>query len=258
MSPATGIVFDIQRFSLHDGPGIRTTVFLKGCPLRCAWCHNPESWLPEPQMMIKNGQERICGSIMTVEKVMTEVIADEAYYRNSGGGLTVSGGEPMLQFPFLKALLKSAGEQGLHTCLETSGYCRSDQIKGIIPLADLFLFDIKLLDEEVHKQYTGVGNTLILKNLDLLHHSGAKIILRCPIIPGINDTDAHITSVAQLAERYPNISGVEIMPYHDMGKGKWRELGKEYSFGELKTMGQEDKQALLYRFSKKVNCQVTI
>ena len=128
MSMEQGIVFDIQRFSLQDGPGIRTTVFLKGCPLRCLWCHNPESWEKEPELWCRNGVEQVCGKAMTVTEVMAEVLADEAYYRNSGGGLTVSGGEPILQFPFLRALLRAAKERGIHTCLEPSGYCSKEKL----------------------------------------------------------------------------------------------------------------------------------
>lgn len=253
-----GVVFDIQRFSLHDGPGIRTTVFLKGCPLRCAWCHNPESWLQEPQTMVKKKQERICGTRMTVEDVMREVLADEAYYRNSGGGLTVSGGEPMLQFEFLKPLLEASKKAGLHTCMETSGYCDEEQLKEISPLVDLFLFDIKLTDPQMHKQYTLVDNRRILENLNMLCRNGARIVLRCPIIPGINDTDAHILAVGKLVEKYPEITGVEIMPYHDMGRGKWRELGLDYSLEQLKTVNEEEKLVLLQRFQKCVSCSVTI
>lgn len=245
-----GIVFDIQRFSLHDGPGIRTTVFLKGCPLRCAWCHNPESWTREPQVMVKNEQERVCGMEMTAPEVMREVMADEAYYRNSGGGLTVSGGEPMLQFDFLKALLADGKARGLHTCIETSGYAHPEQFREILPLVDLFLFDIKLTDPAEHKQYTGVNNLLIMENLELLYHNGAQIMLRCPIIPGINDSDAHIACVAELLRKYPNITGVEIMPYHDIGKGKWKEIGREYSLVGLKTINEEEKQILLRRFQQ--------
>ena len=246
-----GIVFDIQRFSLHDGPGIRTTVFLKGCPLRCMWCHNPESWKLAPEPMVKeNGESRICGREMTADAVIEEVLADRAYYENSGGGLTVSGGEPMLQLPFLLELLKMAKAAGIHTCLETSGYCERDSLDAVLPFVDLFLFDIKETDPERHREFTGVDNRLILQNLEHLHRAGADILLRCPIIPGLNDSDGHIATVAALAREYPNIRGVEIMPYHDMGKGKWKELGREYALSDKKTVEETQKQLLLEQFQK--------
>ena len=258
MSMEQGIVFDIQRFSLHDGPGIRTTVFLKGCPLRCAWCHNPESWRKEPELWYRNGVEHLCGKAVTVEEVMAEVMADEAYYRNSGGGLTVSGGEPMVQFLFLKALLTIAKAWGIHTCLETSGHCSTEKLIEIAPMVDLFLFDIKLTDPEEHRKYTGADNRRILENLDRLYRLGAKLLLRCPIIPGINDTDDHIGGIARLTEKYPQILGVEIMPYHDMGKGKWKELGRSYSLEALKTLEEEEKNRFLQRFQSVIRCDVTI
>lgn len=258
MTMEQGIVFDIQRFSLHDGPGIRTTVFLKGCPLRCAWCHNPESWRKEPELWYRNGVEQLCGKAVTVEEVMAEVMADEAYYRNSGGGLTVSGGEPMVQFPFLKALLTIAKARGIHTCLETSGHCSTEKLIEIAPMVDLFLFDIKLTDPEEHRKYTGADNRWILENLDRLYRLGAKLLLRCPIIPGINDTDDHIGGIARLTKNYPGILGVEIMPYHDMGKGKWKELGRPYSLEDAKTLEEEEKSRLLQRFQSAIRCHVTI
>ena len=249
-----GIVFDIQRFSMHDGPGIRTTVFLKGCPLQCAWCHNPESWKMDPQIMMKpDGSTRLCGTEMTVSQVMDEVMADAPYYRNSGGGLTVSGGEPMLQFDFTKALLTEVKMRGIHTCIETSGFAPVDKYIDILSLVDLFLWDIKETNPEKHKMYTGVDNSRILHNLEMLYHHGAKIQLRCPIIPGINDTDEHIIAVSQLAQKYPGLRGVEIMPYHELGKGKWKEIDREYTLSELKSVTAEEQQILLHRF-KEAGC----
>lgn len=246
-----GIIFDIQRFSLHDGPGIRTTVFLKGCPLRCMWCHNPESWKLAPEQMTKeNGESRISGREMTADAVMEEVLADREYYENSGGGLTVSGGEPTLQLPFLLELLKVAKSAGIHTCLETSGYCEREKLDAVLPFVDLFLLDVKATDPERHKRFTGAENHLILENLDYLNRAGADILLRCPIIPGLNDKDEHIASVAALTREYPNIRGVEIMPYHDMGKGKWKELGREYALSDQKTVDETQKQQLLERFQQ--------
>lgn len=295
----TGIVFDIQRFSLHDGPGIRTTVFLKGCPLRCIWCHNPESWSRKPQLMFyrekcvqclacaescansvhmqKQGEHvldytkcdacgkcvarcphgalKLSGEEMDVDTILREVCADKSYYKHSGGGLTVSGGEPMLQFAFLETLLKEAKSQGLHTCLETAGFAGKEQFARIYREVDLFLYDIKYVNDEAHKKYTGVSNKIILENLDYLYRKGAQIRLRCPIIPGINDTDGHINGIAELARKYPKLSGVEILLYHDMGKGKWNQLGKEYGLRDLKSMDQEQK-AVLYKRFLDAGCEV--
>lgn len=251
MREETGIVLDIQRFSLHDGPGIRTTVFLKGCPLRCAWCHNPESWEREPQIFHKaDGTKRLCGRQMTVLQVMEEVCADHLYYETSGGGMTVSGGEPMAQLPFLKALLTQAREQGIPTCIETSGFAAPQSFREILPLTDLFLFDIKAVSPELHRKYTGGDNTGILENLDLLCHAGARVLLRCPIIPGINDTDEQIAGIAKLANSYSQIQGVQIMPYHDLGVEKWRELGYPYTLSDLKTMEDAERDILLQRFQQ--------
>lgn len=249
MSMRKGMVMDIQRFSIHDGPGIRTTVFLKGCPLRCPWCHNPESWRMEPQIMKKeDGSEKLCGSLMTVDQILEEVCRDLMYYDTSGGGLTVSGGEPLLQIEFLKLLLEKAREKGIHTCIETSGFSGSHSILEIVPWTDLFLFDIKVLNPETHRICTGVENDQILRNLALLYQSGAEILLRCPIIPGINDTDEHILAVTELARSYPRLQGVQLMTYHDFGVGKWKELGYSYTLSQLKTMEETQKQVILQRF----------
>lgn len=289
---ASGIVFDIQRFSLHDGPGIRTTVFLKGCPLHCLWCHNPESWRPNPQLRFHqdrcthcgrcalacpsqvhdvatdqhalrydrciacgrcvlacaNGALELSGRLMDVDAVMAEVLADQTYYRNSGGGLTVSGGEPLLQYDFLVQLLRAGHAHGIHTCVETSGFARQEKVMGLLGLVDEFLFDIKLIDDARHIACTGVSNKPILENLDALLTHGAAVRLRCPIIPGINDTDAHISGVSALTHRYPNLLGVDVLPYHSIGRNKWKQIGRDYSLSDLETLGQSDQECLLQRF----------
>ncbi len=288
----TGIVFDIQRFSIHDGPGIRTTVFLKGCSLRCQWCHNPESWAIKPQLMFNHEkcvhclacvgscpnqvhkteqgkhtvEHRLCGAAgaciskciygalklsgkeMSVEDVLKDVCADRKYYENSGGGMTVSGGEPMLQFEFLQTLLSEAKKQGIHTCVETSGFADREKFEEILKDVDMFLIDVKHINNEEHKKYTGVYNEAILSNIEFLHENGAKILLRLPFIPGVNDTDEHIKGVAALLQRLPNLIGAEILPYHDMGKGKWGQIGKQYELMELKNSDKEQKAKILQRF----------
>ncbi len=281
----TGIVFDIQRFSLHDGPGIRTTVFLKGCPLKCIWCHNPESIKPLPQLGYRPEKCTSCmicihacpnlvhdathklhtmdftkckfsgnciqacpsdalwqiGREISSEEIMDEVIKDQQYYENSGGGMTLSGGEPMLQFSFTLELLKKAKEHKISTCIETSGYAAKEKFAVLLPLTDLFLFDYKATGEDIHKTLTGVGQDVILSNLDFLAQNGARIVLRCPLIPGINDQIEHLQAVSLLSQKYQSIEAVEILPYHDYAKGKWVQVGKTNLLKEMPSASLEDK-----------------
>ena len=266
-----GIVFDIQKFALHDGPGIRTTVFLKGCELRCHWCCNPESQLPTPQLAYDEGkcthcmdcvgscqfealtkdghrlrvnfgkctgcgacvQEcaydalKIFGYETEAQSVVSEVIKDKMYFDNSGGGITLSGGDPVFQHEFSYQILKLARENGIHTCIETSGYCNPEIIKKLAEVTDLFLFDFKHYKNEMHEKYTGVPNHTILANLDFLSKSGHKIILRCPVIPGVNDSLEHFKAIAEISNKYAAIQSVEIMPFHDWGFHKYKLIGKD-------------------------------
>lgn len=250
-----GIVFDIQRFALHDGPGIRTTVFLKGCPLRCLWCHNPESQQFEPQVSIdreKPGSEdavKVIGTRMSVADVMREVQSDYDYYLNSGGGMTVSGGEPMAQFPFALELCKAGRAAGIHTCLDTSGYASRERFEEIAPWVDLFLYDYKATEPSAHRSLTGVSNEPILGNLDMLYRAGASIILRCPLIPGVNDTEEHLRGIAKLARKYPNLARIELMPYHDMGNHKAVRVGQVAPLAGKKSATNEEKQEWLEKLS---------
>ncbi|MBC2600406.1 glycyl-radical enzyme activating protein [Puniceicoccus vermicola] len=217
----SGIVFDIQRASLHDGPGLRTTVFLKGCPLRCAWCHNPESQKREPQV---GRSGKLYGKRMSVDDVMDVVRADRSYYESSGGGMTVSGGEPTVQFEFCRALLQAARNEGIHTCLDTCGQVSRERLEELLPWVDLFHFDLKHWNAAGHRQWTGVDGRLIQQNLDWLLEQGARIHLRCPIIPGVND-DAEHAAFLDRWERHPGIEYLERLPYHSIGNAKYEDLG---------------------------------
>lgn len=245
-----GTVFNIQRFCVNDGPGIRTTVFLKGCPLSCVWCHNPESQRFEPEILFYkdkctgcgrckcvtaadrdfvcfNGAKEICGKTVSANEVTAEVLKDKPFYKNSGGGVTLSGGEPLAQYDFSLELLKKAKENGIHTAIETCGYAEKSKILEIAKYVDLFLFDCKETDPELHKKYTGVDNKIILENLKALSDAGSKIILRCPIIPGFNDRAEHFKGISETAEKFIGIEHIEIEPFHPLGESKYSALGRE-------------------------------
>lgn len=278
------VVFDIQRCSLHDGPGIRTTVFLKGCNLRCGWCHNPESYRRAPELgwqeslctacgrcvpacpngahSVADGRHsldrslctacgrcvdycpndalRLYGREMTAEEVVAEAMKDERFYRESGGGVTFSGGEAALQGDFLTEALTLCRARGLHTALETNLCLPWATLEGLLPLTDLFLCDFKHHDSAAHRLHCGQGNEEVLANLRRLHKAGAALWLRCPIIPGVNDGHEHFAAIAALS-RELRPQKVELMPYHNTARGKWRALGLANTFEGLPTATQEQK-----------------
>lgn len=240
MTDRRGIVFDLQRGALHDGPGIRTVVFLKGCPLRCLWCHNPESISPEIQPDLKT-PGKFFGREMSAADVMATVEKDRPFFEASGGGMTLSGGEPMFQFDFTAALLSAARERGISTCLDTCGYAPAERYRSILPLTDWFLYDFKATGAADHERWTGVSSDLILKNLRMLDQNGARIILRCPLIAGLNDTDEHLQAIAALAREMPRLT-VEILPYHNMGRDKWARSGRTDPLPAMKTASLEQKE----------------
>jgi len=271
-----GIVFDIKKFSIHDGPGIRTTIFLKGCPLNCWWCHNPESHTLAPKMVFRENRCIRCGAClaacpqgaiswdgdqvstnrekctlcgacvqachaeareivgreMTVAQVMTEIERDVAFYDESGGGVTFSGGEPLLQPDFLLALLRACKEKEIHTTLDTCGFAAWETLDSIRKTVDLFLYDLKLMDDASHQKFTGVSNALILRNLQALLQQGHPIVLRVPIIPGINDDDRNIRQIGEFVAALPPLSEVDILPYHPTAIEKYRRLAKTYKLPE--------------------------
>jgi len=235
-------IFDIKRFAVHDGPGIRTTVFLKGCPLACAWCHNPESQEREPvsvDIMKKvNGKnvpgKKVYGEQMEVNQLMEILLRDMHFYEESGGGVTFSGGEPMMQSDGLVQLLEACKMHGLHTTVDTSGYASWEQFERILNLTDLFLFDLKNMDPELHKEYTGVDNGPILYNADKWLEKGSRLIFRIPVIPGINTSESELGEmISFLRERAEKMTEVHLLPYHRIAENKYRRLQMKETLADV-------------------------
>ena len=266
-----GVIFNIQYFCIHDGPGIRSTVFFKGCPLACVWCHNPEGISKKrllsfiDQKCVRCGEcAKICpqahrfengvhelirencpdefvdisaescvtnaltvvGDYVTAGEVIERVKRDRRFYEDNGG-VTFSGGEPTMQKEFLTALLKLASSEGLHTVLETCGLCDFAYYESILPYVGIFYYDYKETDPDLHVNYTKAGNAQIVKNIGLLHDAGAAVLLRCPIVPDVNDRDDHFKGIAELTKKYPNLLGAEILPYHKLASAKAGRMGLE-------------------------------
>ena len=240
-----GRIFNIQRFSIHDGPGIRSIVFLKGCFLRCAWCCNPESQSYEIQTMIENGKEKIVGKDVTVQEILPEILADMTYYRRSGGGVTLSGGEMLGQPQFAQDLLCACKQHGLHTAVESTAFASYQTIEKLLPYIDLFMLDIKHMDSEKHKKYTGQDNELILQNAQKLAKSGVELIIRTPVVPGVNDTDKEIKAIAKFAASLQSVKEYHLLPYHRLGQDKYDGLGRNYSLKEILPPSQEKMEYLL-------------
>jgi pyruvate formate lyase activating enzyme len=278
MNPMTsGIIFDIKRYAINDGSGIRTAIFFKGCPLNCLWCHNPEGQSSQPQLIFRSnrckgskaclevcplgaitwldgsitnwetcddcgrcvevcyaGAREIIGRLVSVNQLMEEIKRDIPFYDQSGGGVTFTGGEPIFQREFLQKTLLACKQQEIHTIVDTSGYASWEGFELIYPLVDLFLYDLKLMDEFKHMQCTSVSNQIILDNLQKLSGAKAHIIVRIPLIPGVNDDGENIERSAKFLADLPYLDGVELMPYHNIGLAKYQALGMRYKLEDTK------------------------
>ena len=223
-----GRIFDIQRFSVHDGPGVRTIVFLKGCVLRCKWCCNPESQKYEIEQMTTAGKTKTVGRDVTVLEVLEEAVKDRVYYRRSGGGLTLSGGESLCQPEFATALLRGAKAAGLNTAIESTACAPIDTIRGLLPFLDCYLMDIKHMEPKKHEEFTGRENTLILENAKILAKEAKKLVIRVPVIPTFNDTKEEIAAIAKYTSEIMPGGEINLLPYHRLGQDKYKGLGREY------------------------------
>lgn len=257
-----GIVFDIQRFSVHDGPGIRTTVFMKGCPLHCMWCHNPEGLSSRPQLQhisekcigcgscgtrsrlsdSENCPTRalsVCGEEITVAQAIDEILKDKDFYAD-GGGVTFSGGECLIQADFVTLVLEQAKGLGIHTAIDTSGCVPFENIEKTLGVCDLYLYDVKCADPLLHERYTGVDNALIIENLRKLSETGKEIWIRIPVIPNFNNNDSEMEAIAALLRTLKAVSRVNLIPYHSLGASKYQTLGLSYLYDtELKVSDEE-------------------
>jgi len=289
VSDLKGVITNIQRFSIHDGPGIRTTVFLKGCNLRCFWCHNPETLEPKPQLQIfpnrcigcgkcfercpnhahvqVNGQRQflrelcvacgacaetcyaealvLVGQVKTVDEVVEEVLRDKPFYETSNGGVTLSGGEPLVQLEFSYAILERCRQEGLHTAIETAANFPWERLAAILPVTDLVMMDIKLMDSQKHRECTGVPNERILANALRLGEQSQPLIVRTPIVPGVNDTPEEVAAIAAFIARLPNLMYYELLPFHPMGTSKYESLGMDYRARGLKAPPKDKMDALV-------------
>ncbi len=240
-----GRIFDIQRYSIHDGGGIRTIVFLKGCPLRCKWCCNPEGQHYNVEKMTLGGKEKIVGQDVTVGEIIDIVERDRIYYRRSGGGLTLSGGESLTQPDFAVALLKTAKERGINTAMESTGFADFSVISRYLPYLDLYLMDIKHMNSAKHKEFTSQPNELILENARKITDAGTRLIVRTPVIPTFNATKEEIGEIAKFASSLKGVTQMHILPYHRIGTDKYKGLNRDYSLTGIEPPSKELMNELL-------------
>lgn len=250
-TPLTACIFNIQRFSIHDGPGIRTTVFFKGCPLRCRWCSNPESQAAGVQ---PERETALAGRMYTLDEAMEICLADRDFYLESGGGVTLSGGEALMQADFAAELLRRLHTEGIHTALETTGFAQPDVFLKAACHTDLLLYDVKHYDSTKHKEGTGTENRRILENLRMAAKRGMDILIRIPVIPGYNDSLSDARSFAELL-RQLRLDKTQLLPFHQFGQKKYETLGIPYALGEVKTLHPEDLQEYQAEMKKAgLNC----
>ncbi|MCR5108953.1 MAG: glycyl-radical enzyme activating protein [Lachnospiraceae bacterium] len=254
-----GRIFDIQRYSIHDGIGIRTIVFLKGCALRCRWCCNPESQSFETETMVLAGRSRVYGREVTVGEVMQTVRRDMPYYSRSKGGLTLSGGESLLQPEFAAALLQAGKALGVNTAMESMGYAKYETIEKIMPYLDTYLMDIKHMDPMKHKEWCGKENTLMVENARRIAESGqVHLIIRVPVVPGFNDTKEELLAIARYADSLPGVDEIDILPYHNFAEDKYKGLGRDYPMGDAKRPSMEQMEGFRDMISQNTGlyCQI--
>lgn len=254
-----GRIFDIQRYSIHDGNGIRTIVFLKGCVLRCRWCCNPESQEYDIQTMMVQGKPKVIGRDVTVAEVMKTVEKDRQYYWRTGGGLTLSGGESLCQPEFATALLQAAQESGISTAMESMGCAKWETIEKLLPYLDQYLLDIKHMNPRKHKEFTGRSNELMIENAMKIAKSGmTELSIRVPVIPGFNDTEEEIRQIAAYTATLPNVKRLHLLPYHRLGQDKYTGLNREYLMGDVKPPTNEHMEKLLKvaEMTSGIECQI--
>ena len=239
-----GRIFDVQKYSVHDGPGIRTIVFLKGCVLRCRWCCNPESQEYRIQNMKVLGEDKVIGRDVTVREMIEEVEKDRAYYYRSGGGITLSGGECMCQADFSRDLLRAAKERGINTAVESMACAPWEKIEQVLPYLDVYLMDIKHMDSKKHKMFTSQPNERILENARKITDAGQKLIVRVPVIPTFNDTPEEIYAIAQFARSLKGVEEMNLLPYHRLGQDKYAGIGREYTLAHLVPPSNEHMEML--------------
>jgi glycyl-radical enzyme activating protein len=290
--PVKGLITDIQRFSLHDGPGIRTTIFLKGCNLSCAWCHNPETINPKPELLFYEskcigclhcvavcptgaqttinhqhvffrdlcnhcgkcadvcypGASVMAGQEVTVEDVLKQVLLDRTYYQESGGGVTISGGEALFQKEFTYEVLRLCRQENIHTAIETNLVSSWESIQSLLPVLDLLMFDIKHIDDNEHRNWTGAGNSYVFDNIQKLSQTEIPFIIRTPVIPGVNDSEEVVGKIGAVVSKLPNLQYYELLRFNPLGDTKYQALGRENPF--KKTLLIEDEK--MERLAKKV------